>query len=571
MTPRRPPGDHPGGGAPSRRRPTAYLSGPGLTLGVAALVPLAFLAVFFVLPVSGMLARGLFPDGALDLSGVPEVLGRSRTLRVLTFTLVSSTAGVVLTLVLGLPLAFTLYRLRFPGRGVLRALVVMPFVMPTVVVGVMFRSLLSSGGPLGGLGLDGTWVPILLAFVFFNLAVVVRTVGGLWEGLDRRAEESAAALGASPWQVWRSVTLPALAPGIVAAATLVFLFCSTAFGVVLTLGGLRYGTIETEIYLLTVNFLDLQGAAVLSLLQLVAVVAMLVLAARTRSRRETALQRVGAQAAARRPGRGDLPALAMTGLAVGFVLLPVGTLVTRSLQTQSGWGLGNYRALGDPDATSALRVSVSEAMANSLRTAVDATVLAMVLGLLVSVVVSRRPRSRGWARAVSTLDGAFMLPLGISAVTVGFGFLITLDRPPLDLRTSPVLVPIAQAMVALPLVVRTLAPVLRSIDPRQREAAAALGAGPWRAAWTAEAPVLARPVAAATGFAFAVSLGEFGATSFLARPDRPTVPVVIYQLISRPGAEHLGMALAASVLLALVTVVVMGVVERLRVGSVGAF
>ncbi|MFK5690771.1 ABC transporter permease [Ornithinimicrobium sp. LYQ92] len=571
MTPRRPPGDHPGGGVRSRRRPTAYLTRPGLALGVAALVPLAFLAVFFVLPVSGMLARGLFPDGALDLSGVPEVLGRSRTLRVLTFTLVSSTAGVVLTLVLGLPLAFTLYRLRFPGRGVLRALVVMPFVMPTVVVGVMFRSLLSSGGPLGGLGLDGTWVPILLAFVFFNLAVVVRTVGGLWEGLDRRAEESAAALGASPWQVWRSVTLPALAPGIVAAATLVFLFCSTAFGVVLTLGGLRYGTIETEIYLLTVNFLDLQGAAVLSLLQLVAVVAMLVLAARTRSRRETALQRVGAQAAARRPTRGDLPALAMTGLAVGFVLLPVGTLVARSLQVPDGWGFGNYRALGDPDATSALRVSVSEAMANSLRTAVDATVLAMVLGLLVSVVVSRRPRSRGWARAVSTLDGAFMLPLGISAVTVGFGFLITLDRPPLDLRTSPVLVPIAQAMVALPLVVRTLAPVLRSIDPRQREAAAALGAGPWRAAWTAEAPVLARPVAAATGFAFAVSLGEFGATSFLARPDRPTVPVVIYQLISRPGAEHLGMALAASVLLALVTVVVMGVVERLRVGSVGAF
>jgi thiamine transport system permease protein len=134
-----------------------------------------------------------------------------------------------------------------------------------------------------------------------------------------------------------------------------------------------------------------------------------------------------------------------------------------------------------------------------------------------------------------------------------------------------VLVPIAQAMVALPLVVRTLAPVLRSVDPRQREAAAALGAGPWRAAWTAEAPVLGRPLLAATGFAFAVSLGEFGATSFLARPDRPTVPVVIYQLISRPGAESLGMALAASVVLAVLTVVVMGVVERLRVGSVGTF
>ncbi|AXH96360.1 ABC transporter permease [Ornithinimicrobium avium] len=557
--------------APARGRGTAYLTGPGLTLGLATLVPLAFLGVFFVLPVSGMLARGFFPDGGLDLSAVPEVLGRARTLRVLWFTLWSSAAGTVLTLALGLPVAFVLYRLRFPGRGLLRALVVMPFVLPTVVVGVMFRSLLSAGGPLGSLGWDGTWVPILLAFVFFNLAVVVRTVGGMWEGLDRRAEESAATLGATPWQVWRSVTLPALVPAVVSAGTLVFLFCSTAFGVVLTLGGLRYGTIETEIYLLTTQLLDLRGAAVLSVLQLLAVVGMLALAARTRRSRERGLKRVGARAAARRPGRSDIPALVATGLAVVFVLLPVGSLVVRSLRRQGGWTLANYRMLTDPGSTPVLRVSVAQAVENSLRTAVDATVLAMVLGVVVALVVSRRPRSRWWSGVVSTMDGVFMLPLGISAVTVGFGFLITLDRPPLDLRTSPVLVPVAQAMVALPLVVRTLAPVLRSVDPRQREAAVALGAGPWRAAWTTEAPVLARPLLAATGFAFAVSLGEFGATSFLARPDRPTVPVVIYQLISRPGAENLGMALAASVVLALLTVVVMGVVERLRVGSVGAF
>nr|WP_134774941.1 iron ABC transporter permease [Ornithinimicrobium flavum] len=553
---------------PGRRR---VVTGPGATLGFVALVPLAFLTVFFLLPVGGMLARGFLPDGQLDLSGIPDVLGRSRTLRVITFTLVSSLAGTVLTLLAGVPVAFALYRLRFPGRGLLRAVVVMPFVLPTVVVGVMFRSLLSTGGPLGGLGWDGTWVPILLAFVFFNLAVVVRTVGGMWEGLDRRAEESAATLGASPWTVWRTVTLPALLPALISAATLVFLFCSTAFGVVLTLGGLRYGTVETEIYLLTVQFLDLQGAAVLSVLQLVAVVAMLALASRARSTREQALTRVGAVAAARRPRRHDIPALVVTAVVVAFVLLPVGSLVVRSLRVGDGWGLDHYRALTDPDATQALRVSVTEAMGNSLRTAVDATVLAMVLGLIVAVLVSRRPRSRGWSRVVSGLDGAFMLPLGISAVTVGFGFLITLDRGPLDLRTSPVLVPIAQAMVALPLVVRTLAPVLRSVDPRQKEAAATLGASPWRAAWSVEAPVLTRPVLAATGFAFAVSLGEFGATAFLARPDRPTVPVVIYQLISRPGADHLGMALAASVLLALLTVTVMGVVERLRVGSVGAF
>ena len=97
---------------------------------------------------------------------------------------------------------------------------------------------------------------------------------------------------------------------------------------------------------------------------------------------------------------------------------------------------------------------------------------------------------------------------------------------------------IAQAMVALPLVVRTITPVLRSIEPRQRQVAASLGAAPWRVLATVDLPVAWRPLLAATGFAFAVSLGEFGATSFLAREDRPTLPVVIYRLIGQPGPAN---------------------------------
>jgi thiamine transport system permease protein len=171
----------------------------------------------------------------------------------------------------------------------------------------------------------------------------------------------------------------------------------------------------------------------------------------------------------------------------------------------------------------------------------------------------------------SGLDGFFMLPLGVSAVTLGFGFLITLDHPPIDLRDSPFLVPIAQALVALPLVVRTIVPVLAGINDRQRQAAASLGAGPLRAVLTVDLPVVWKPLLAASGFAFAASLGEFGATSFLARDDHPTVPIVIYRLIGHPGPMNFGMALAASVVLAATTTVVMLVVERLRVPSVGAF
>ncbi len=541
---------------------------------VAALLPLGFLAIFFALPVAGMLARGFAPGGVLDLGGFAEVLSRARTQRIIGFTLAISAAATVISVVVGVPVAHALYRLALPGRRTLRAIVAMPFVLPTVVVGVMFRSLLAEGGALGGLGLDGEWGGILAAFVFFNLAVVVRTVGAAWEGLDRRPEEAAATLGAGPATVFRTVTLPALAPSIISAASIVFLFCATAFGVVLTMGGLAYGTVETEIYLLTTALFDLRGAAVLSVVQLVAVVAMLLLADRARSR-DAGTQRAAKSAIA--PGRVTAYAMGSviaTVLAVAFVAVPVLALVVRSLRRQGEWTLDYYLALGrvgGADGRSALPVTVWEALGTSWRIAIDATILAVVLGLLVAVLVSRPARSPGGLRWRRLLDGVVMLPLGVSAVTVGFGFLITLDRPPLDLRTSPVLIPIAQAIVALPLVVRTLAPVLRAIDDRQRQVAATLGARPWQVLATVDLPIIWRPLLAAVGLALAVSLGEFGATSFLARPDSPTLPVVIYRLIGRPGVDNLGMALAASVILAVVTVTVMGVVERLRVSSVGAF
>jgi thiamine transport system permease protein len=393
---------------------------------------------------------------------------------------------------------------------------------------------------------------------------VVRTVGAFWEAIDPRREEAAAVLGASPWQVFRTVTLPALVPGIVSAASVVFLFCATSFGVVLTMGGLRYSNVETEIYLLTTQELDLTGAAALSILQLLVITALLALAARVR-RSPGPVDRTTRRLPL--PHLRHLPVLLWAGLVLVFLMAPLTSLVTASLRRGDDWGLQNYRALGTTGARNALLVPATTGLANSLVIALAATVIALSLGSVVAYLVSRP----AGGRLTGVLDGVFMLPLGVSAVTVGFGFLITLDRPPLDLRESSLLIPIAQAMVALPLVVRTVAPVLRSVDDRQRQAAASLGAGPWRVLLTVDVPVAWRALIAAAGFAFAVSLGEFGATSFLARDDNPTLPVVIYRLIGHPGAENFGMAMAASVVLAATTAAVMFAVQRLRVGSVGAF
>lgn len=539
------------------------------------LVPLAFLGLFFAYPVATIVARGLRPNGRWQLAPLRSVFTDGALQHVAWFTLWQATASTALTLVAGIPGAYVLSRYRFRGRRLVWAAVTVPFVLPTVVVGSAFLSLFGPRGPFGSFGLSGTVWPILLAHAFFNYAVVVRTVGGLWAHLDPRAEESARVLGANRWRAFREVTLPALRPAIAAAASIVFLFTFCSFGVVLILGGPHYSTLEVEIYRQTAELLNLPTAAALSIVQLLAVLAVLVVAGRLQQRRVTALRlRAETETATPVHTPGARVTLAANLLVMGALLgVPIGVLVERSFATGNGYGFGFYRALAHPPRDSTLFVSPLEAVRNSLLFAVVATVIALVVGGCAAFTIARRrtPHGDRGPRGSRALDTLVMLPLGTSAVTVGFGFLITLDHAPIDLRTSPVLIPIAHALIAAPFVVRVMVPMLRSIDPRLREAAAVLGAPPSRVWREIDLAIVSRAVLVAAGFAFAVSLGEFGATIFIVRPDYPTLPVVIYRLLSRPGVLNFGQAMAASVILMLVTGTAVLLIERFRAGSAGEF
>lgn len=288
---------------------TRDLRGNATRLGLMAL-PVVFFGVFFAWPVVSIVDRGLRPDGAWRFGRIGETLSRPDILDVLGFTVWQALASTGLTLLLALPGAYVFARFDFPGKSVLRAVVTVPFVLPTVLVGTAFLALVGRGGltdELWGLRLDTSVWAILLAHVFFNYAVVVRTVGGLWSQLDPRQEEAARVLGASRWTAWRTVTLPALVPAAAAAALMVFLFTFTSFGVVQILGGDAYTTLEAEIYRQTARLLDLPTAAVLTLVQFAAVGAILGVHARAVRRRETALRLVAPERTARRraaPGSG---------------------------------------------------------------------------------------------------------------------------------------------------------------------------------------------------------------------------------------------------------------------------
>jgi thiamine transport system permease protein len=526
-----------------------------------AAVPVAFFAVFFVYPVAAIISRGLFEDGSVQLGALSDVLTDPALRRVAWFTLWQACVSTALTVAAGLPAAYCFARFQFRGKRVIWAALVVPFVLPTVVVA---SAVLGVAGPRSPIGVDlsGTIWAILIAHVLFNYAVVVRTVGAVWSSLDPTVEDAARVMGASPWRAFRDVTWPALRPAILASASIVFLFTFTSFGVVLLLGGQRHHTLEVEIFTQTARLLNLDTAAALALVQLGAVVAALLSYTVLTARRDAQPGLRRAEENARRP-RGPQRVLLAANLVFMTLLLgvPLLTLMSRSLGGERGFW-SHYAELGAARRGSVLFVPPSEAIRNSLLSAAGATVIALVIGGLAALAVAGTGRV---TRGGRVLDIALMIPLGTSAVTVGFGFLIALDEGPLDLRDSLILIPLAHALVAVPFVMRALVPALRSIDPTLREAAAVLGATPSRSWIEIDLPIVARAGAAAAGFAFAVSLGEFGATVFLARADWPTMPLAIYRFLGQPGPGNFGQAMAMSTILMALTVVVVLAIDRWRV------
>ena len=516
-------------------------------------IPAVFLGYFFIYPLLTILWTGLAPDGGLATSAFSEVLTSPTIRSVAWFTLWQALLSTALTLLVGLPVAYVFARYRFPGRSILRSLTLVPFVLPTIVVGVAFLAVLGPGSPFG-LNLRGSIWAILIAHVFYNLAIVIRGVGAFWEQIDPRIEEAARTLGAGAWRVFRSVTLPVLRPAILSSAALVFLFSFTSFGVILVLGDLRHTTLEVEIWRQATAFLRLDLASALAVLQLTGVTVLLILYGKARDRQASELALRPSTEIARSPRTtGEWAMVVSTlGMLGAIVVTPLAVLVARSLSTRDGWGFTNYANLFDPPRASASFVAPLDAIANTMRFAIPAVLIASGIGLLAAtVIVSAR------GRGGRVFDAALMLPLGTSAVTIGFGFLVALDQP-VDLRASVLLIPVAHALVAIPFVVRSTVPVMESIQNRLREAAAVLGASPGRAWREIDLPLIARALGVAAMFAFAISVGEFGATSFIARPATATIPVAIFRLLSRPGTFGEAMAMSV-VLMAIVAVAALGI------------
>ncbi len=552
------------------------------------LLPLLFLALFYVYPLASILRLGLWPNGALDTAALSRLFTSRYFLGVLWFTLWQAVVSTALTLALAFPGAYVLARYEFRGKSLIRALATVPFVLPTVVVAAAFLALIGPTGVINNwlrdaFALDAApiklsqtvWI-ILLAHVFYNYSVALRLLSAYWENLPPSLTQAAQMLGSSPWRAFMEVTLPLLRPAVAAAAALVFTFTFTSFGVIVVLGGPRFATLEVEIYRQAVNLFNLPVAASLSLWQLLFTFILMWVYTRTQGRVSRPL-RPGSRRVVERPARTRRQKLLVYGNAAAIVVLvgsPLLALLSRSLRGQNGPTLAYYRALFTSRADSLFFVPPAAAIRNSVAIAVAATMLAVALGVISAQLLTRwerAPQAGGRLALARLLDPLLMLPLATSAVTLGLGYLIALGRPPLNLRASIVMLPIAHAVVAVPFVLRSVLPGFRGVLPSLREAATVLGADSWRVWREVDWPLVRRPLLVGALFAFTISMGEFGATVFLVRPETPTLPVAIFRFLGQPGALNYGQALAMSVLLMLVCVVAFVAIEHFRVGGEGEF
>lgn len=527
-----------------------------------ALAPSLYLALFFALPVLALLGYAAMRS---DRGPVETVLRLATTPyysnRIL-FTLEQATLSTLLTLLAGLPLAYLFSHCEFPGRRILRAALTAPFVLPSLVVALALQAWM---GPRGVLGVDvlgalGPLGAILLAHVFYNLSLMIRLVGNIWERLPLAYLEAARTLGLTRAQTWWRVELPLLRPALLAASLLTFVFCSTSFGIILLLGGSRVGTLETLVYEEVRSFRpDYATAAALAILQL-AITYVALLAFVRLQQRGTAAWRPRTQAK-----RSSLPAwgFLVLSLAAFFEIGPPLALLASSLHTRQGWGFDAFTGLfgGQPPLES---YTTAQALGNSLRFALGTLALALPLAFVTALAAHRR---RNAATQVFVL-----LPLGLSAVVVGLGFLLTWNGTLLpDLRTSGLWIVLAHTLIGFPLAARILLPSLDAVEPALREAARTLGASRRHIVWRLELPLSYAALGVAAVYAFATSLGEFGAALLLRRPSTTTLPLAIYDAFSRPGPVFREQAMALAALLFLAAFASFLVLERARVRTWGEF
>jgi len=529
-------------------------------------LPFLLLAVFLLYPVFIVTLQGFF-------TGTPfqEVITTPTIQFTILFTFNQAVLSTFMAVFIGLPGAFLIARLRFRGKSLVKAMMIVPFVLPPIVVVVGFLQMFGPNGVIDSIlmWIQGsstsvfnlaTGVPgIILAHTFYNVPLVLLMVSASLERLNPEIEESAEILGARPLQRLHRIALPHIMPSILASAVLTFMFCFMSFPIILAFGQGTYMTIEAQIWN-AFRVFDYGQASSLTFIQIIITLSLAYVyiklgrqetnAGPTASIKTTSFNRYGV-----------IERILILGYLVLIVILVLGPIVTIArasvfdpiAQRYTLEGFVNLFSIGSQGG---LRYFI-----NSLFYAGLATIFAVILGIPLAIAM----RSR--SKTIPTLASAMiLLPLGISSITVAYGLVLAVAVPT-GLVTNPwPIIVVAQTIIGLPFSARAIEIAMSKIDPALMEQADSLGASRIQRLLFVELPLLAPGILVGGVFAFAMAIGEMSATLFIALPQNYTLAVAIYDYLAVRAFVEAG---AAALILVVVCVVAFLVMERISEGSTG--
>jgi len=429
-------------------------------------------------------------------------------------TLVWGLLGTALSLLIGLPLAFCLYRHTFFGSKLIRSILNVSFFLPTVVVGLMFHDF------------QGSLIGIIIAFGYYNFTIIARNVGQVWQTINPKFDEMSASFGFNKLQTIFKVTLPLLRSTIIKSSILVFLFCATSFGVLMMLGDRSLATLGTTVYYYANTLLDLHNASIIAFAQIIFAVFILVMSMLIKEKTNIS------------NGTWELPTkspiiILFSYLGLFLILFPIFSIFQFD-DIDLGLIFESNKYLGG-------------SLASSILWTVESALIASALAILVILLLIQIPHQK-------TVYFIWTFPLGVSAVLVGFGLLVLHG-------SNPALIPISQSLIAIPIIYPMIINIKNNINPKLFEVADTLGVPKAIQFFKITLPILSSSLLVSFGYAFFIAVGEFGATTFLVRSSKLTLPNAIYRLLNVPGEDNMKLATYGVVILIIITAIFIPFIE----------
>jgi thiamine transport system permease protein len=503
--------------------------------------------ILFYLPVvlilgKAFLTRGAFPHMA-------DFVGSRLFLNTLSFSVKEAFLSAFFSLLLALPGAYFFGRYEFPGKKVMRSIMVLPFMFPGIMIVLAMVIFYGHNGVFNHLiygiipdcswkfgDLYGFW-GIILAHVFYNFTFCLRILGESWQRIDPRFIDASKILGANFFHTWWRITFPLLMPTVGYLFVLVFLYSFLSFTIVLVFGGYLYKTFEVLIYIDYNQKLDFNRAAIIAMVQTMILATVLYLQSF-----------LGRRARHLAPCELELPQLNLKRLPVLssifysylisvtiFLLGPFLAILSRSFNEggtfEGAFTLINYRLLF----SDGFRFAVGKNFSSVLSSSISIAIIVTLITVVTAYWFARDRRKLLWRN----VDLWLQLPLGISFLTFAFGLLILAGK----YLPTWVLVIWAQVFMIFPLIYSLLKTARGELAESLLEAAATLGASPKTIFRTVEFPLMKKSIVTAITYAMALSLGELTAALVLGKGDLVTIPVAIYRLMGHyrfPQATALG-------------------------------